>query len=53
MLLCVWQPSVLQAAIEEDIAAGLLPCYLCATIGTTSSCAGEKQSLQGQSLTAS
>lgn len=31
--------AVLEAAIEEDIAAGLLPFYVVATIGTTSSCA--------------
>lgn len=33
------RPAVLEAAIEEDIAAGLLPFYVVATIGTTSSCA--------------
>lgn len=32
-------PTALEAAIEADLAAGLLPCYVCATIGTTSSCA--------------
>ncbi|KAK9829064.1 hypothetical protein WJX72_003711 [[Myrmecia] bisecta] len=33
------QPAVLQAAIEADLAAGLLPCFYCATVGSTSSCA--------------
>ncbi|KXZ45278.1 hypothetical protein GPECTOR_56g374 [Gonium pectorale] len=33
------QPEVLQAAIDADLAAGLLPCFVMATIGTTSSCA--------------
>ena len=28
-----------QAAIEADVAAGLIPCFVMATIGTTSSCA--------------
>lgn len=32
-------PATLSAAIEEDLAAGLLPFFLSATIGTTSSCA--------------
>ena len=31
--------SDLVAAVQEDLAAGLLPFYCCATIGTTSSCA--------------
>lgn len=33
------QPSALEAAVEADQVAGLLPCFVCATIGTTSSCA--------------
>ncbi|GLC76482.1 hypothetical protein PLESTF_001786000 [Pleodorina starrii] len=33
------RPEVLQAAISSDLAAGLLPCFFMATIGTTSSCA--------------
>lgn len=33
------QPAVLEAAVQGDVQAGLLPCYVCATIGTTSSCA--------------
>ena len=33
------RPSALEAAVEADLAAGLLPCFVCATIGTTSSCA--------------
>lgn len=31
--------TTLQLAIEQDRAAGLIPFYLCATLGTTSSCA--------------
>ncbi|MCZ6445117.1 MAG: pyridoxal-dependent decarboxylase, partial [Planctomycetota bacterium] len=31
------RPDALQAAIEEDKAAGQLPCFVCATVGTTSS----------------
>jgi aromatic-L-amino-acid decarboxylase len=30
-------PALLQEAIEKDLAAGLTPCFICATIGTTSS----------------
>jgi aromatic-L-amino-acid decarboxylase len=30
-------PAALRAAIEEDRAAGRVPCFVCATIGTTSS----------------
>ncbi|KAL6764535.1 aromatic-aminoacid decarboxylase [Haematococcus lacustris] len=33
------QPSVLEASLAADVAAGLTPCFVCATIGTTSSCA--------------
>jgi glutamate/tyrosine decarboxylase-like PLP-dependent enzyme len=33
------QPDTLQKAIEEDLAAGLIPFYALATVGTTSSCA--------------
>lgn len=33
------QPDALEAAVAADLAAGLLPCYVVATIGTTSSCA--------------
>ena len=33
------QPQQLQEAMEKDVAAGLIPCYLCATVGTTSSAA--------------
>lgn len=33
------QASVLQEALEKDEAQGLLPFFLCATVGTTSSCA--------------
>ena len=32
-------PADLQAAVEADVAAGLIPFYLVATFGTTSSCA--------------
>ena len=32
-------PDVASAAVEEDLAAGLIPFFLCATVGTTSSCA--------------
>ena len=31
--------AALEAAIEDDIAAGLLPFYVVGTVGTTSSCA--------------
>ena len=37
-----FQPADLQAAIQEDLKAGLIPFYVCTTIGTTSSCAGEE-----------
>lgn len=33
------QPATLAAAMDEDMAAGLIPCFVCTTIGTTSSCA--------------
>lgn len=33
------QPQVLLQAIEEDIENGLVPCFVCVTIGTTSTCA--------------
>mmetsp|Transcript_11451 Transcript_11451/g.20219 ORF Transcript_11451/g.20219 Transcript_11451/m.20219 type:complete len:510 (-) Transcript_11451:379-1908(-) len=33
------QPADLQAAMDADIEAGLIPFFFCATIGTTSSCA--------------
>eukprot|EP00877_Chromochloris_zofingiensis_P002321 jgi/Chrzof1/1208/Cz01g44220.t1 len=33
------QPDVLEAAVQQDLADGLIPFYVCATIGTTSSCA--------------
>ena len=33
------QPAALEAAVQADLATGLLPCFVCATIGTTSSCA--------------
>lgn len=33
------QPGALEAAVQADAAAGLLPCYVVATIGTTGSCA--------------
>ncbi|CAK0731796.1 hypothetical protein CVIRNUC_000044 [Coccomyxa viridis] len=33
------EPALLEAAIKEDLAAGLLPFYMVGTIGTTSSCA--------------
>ena len=32
-------PSALRRNVEADVAAGLQPCYVCATIGTTSSVA--------------
>jgi glutamate/tyrosine decarboxylase-like PLP-dependent enzyme len=32
-------PAAVAAALEADEAAGLLPFFLCATVGTTSSCA--------------
>lgn len=31
------RPDALRAAIERDRAAGALPCFICATVGTTSS----------------
>jgi aromatic-L-amino-acid decarboxylase len=33
------RPEALARQIEVDIEAGLVPCFVCATIGTTSSCA--------------
>ena len=30
------QPAALEAAVQADLAADLLPCFVCATIGTTS-----------------
>lgn len=33
------QPEALEAAIQADLGAGLIPCYVVATIGTTGSCA--------------
>jgi aromatic-L-amino-acid decarboxylase len=30
-------PSALAAQIKDDLAAGLVPCFVCATVGTTSS----------------
>ncbi|GIM15937.1 hypothetical protein Vretimale_18591 [Volvox reticuliferus] len=33
------RPEVLQAAISADLSEGLIPCFVMATIGTTSSCA--------------
>ena len=33
------QPEVLEAAVQQDIEAGLIPFYAVATVGTTSSCA--------------
>ncbi|KAI7846406.1 hypothetical protein COHA_000116 [Chlorella ohadii] len=33
------QPQALEAAVQADLAAGLLPCFVCATIGTTGCCA--------------
>lgn len=41
------EPAKLQAAIEQDLKAGLIPCFLCATIGTTSSCAVDPIELLG------
>ncbi|CAI0550148.1 unnamed protein product [Linum tenue] len=32
-------PAVLRSAVEEDLAAGLIPLYLCTTVGTTSTTA--------------
>ncbi len=32
-------PASVAAAVEADRAAGLIPFFLCATVGTTSSCA--------------
>eukprot|EP00899_Mesostigma_viride_P019632 jgi/Mesvir1/27670/Mv07392-RA.1 len=32
-------PEVLEEAVREDLQQGLLPCFLCATLGTTSSTA--------------
>jgi aromatic-L-amino-acid decarboxylase len=31
------QPQALSAQIQKDLEAGLLPCFVCATVGTTSS----------------
>ncbi len=33
------RPDLLEKAIREDLAAGRTPCYVCATVGTTSSTA--------------
>jgi aromatic-L-amino-acid decarboxylase len=33
------RPEALARQIESDIKAGLIPCFACATVGTTSSCA--------------
>ena len=33
------QPQALEAAARADAAAGLLPCFVCATVGTTGCCA--------------
>ncbi|GFR39957.1 hypothetical protein Agub_g35, partial [Astrephomene gubernaculifera] len=33
------RPEVLESALAADLSSGLLPCFLLATIGTTSSCA--------------
>jgi aromatic-L-amino-acid decarboxylase len=33
------RPDVLEKQIREDLAAGLTPCFVCATVGTTSSLA--------------
>jgi aromatic-L-amino-acid decarboxylase len=33
------RPEALARQIESDIKAGLIPCFVCATVGTTSSCA--------------
>jgi aromatic-L-amino-acid decarboxylase len=33
------RPEALARQIESDIKAGLVPCFVCATVGTTSSCA--------------
>lgn len=33
------QAEALEFAVAADEAAGLLPCFLCATIGTTGCCA--------------
>ncbi|CAN0914762.1 Tryptophan decarboxylase TDC2 [Linum grandiflorum] len=32
-------PEVLRSAVEDDVAAGLIPLYLCTTVGTTSTTA--------------
>jgi hypothetical protein len=39
MLAPCMQPEVLEEAIAKDLAAGLIPCFVLSTIGTTSSCA--------------
>ena len=33
------EAAALEEAVRRDAAAGLLPCFVCATVGTTSSCA--------------
>lgn len=33
------QPGALEFAVAADVEAGLLPCFVCATIGTTGTCA--------------
>jgi aromatic-L-amino-acid decarboxylase len=33
------RPEALARQIERDLEAGLVPCFVCATVGTTSSCA--------------
>ena len=31
------RPELLASEIREDVQAGLVPCFVCATVGTTSS----------------
>ncbi len=44
----VLQPEALEAAVQADLAEGLLPCFVCATIGTTNSCAVDPLPALGQ-----
>ncbi|KAL4443850.1 hypothetical protein ABPG75_011587 [Micractinium tetrahymenae] len=42
------QPEAIEAAVQADLAEGLLPCFACATIGTTNSCAVDPLPAIGQ-----
>jgi hypothetical protein len=44
----ILQADDLEEGILEDLSQGLIPCYVCATIGTTSSCAVDPADKIGQ-----